>query len=109
MSYDDFRANKPKFPVGGESMQASWDLWKTFLSKEKNKHFKTFMAEEAGMRDLLTLSGNNPETAKAIINQSISKNWASLYALKGETEKSGDLPELSESQIKAMKRAGMIK
>ena len=41
---------------------------------------------EIGIRKCLTmlrnLSGNNPETAAAIIDQSIANNWAGLFELK---------------------------
>lgn len=61
-----------------------WELMHTWLEYKRIR--KESYRSEIGIRKCLTmlrnLSGNNPETAAAIIDQSIANNWAGLFELK---------------------------
>lgn len=53
--------------------------------KEKNQSFKP-TGFKTMYNKLIKLSGNNPETAKKIVEQSMSNNWAGLFELKDEPQ-----------------------
>lgn len=50
--------------------------------KQRRETYKTQKSLEALFRSMLKLSGNNSETAKLIVEQSMANNWAGLFELK---------------------------
>lgn len=67
------------------TIEPPWqELMHTWLEYKRIR--KESYRSEIGIRKCLTmlrnLSGNNPPTAAAIINQSIANNWAGLFELK---------------------------
>ena len=68
-----------------QTIEPPWqELMHTWLEYKRLR--KESYRSEIGIRKCLTmlrnLSGNNPETAAAIIDQSIANNWAGLFELK---------------------------
>ncbi len=54
--------------------------------KSIEKEFKTQMSLEAGYRELLELSSNDPAVAELIVDQSISNQWQGVFELKAKKE-----------------------
>lgn len=50
--------------------------------KERKESYKSERGVKAALEELRNLSGNHPETAQAIINQSFAHNWAGIFKLK---------------------------
>lgn len=50
--------------------------------KARNESYKSEMSAKAFLTKLRNLSGDNPQTAQAIIEQSMASNWAGIFELK---------------------------
>ena len=50
--------------------------------KERKESYKSKESQKECYNKLLTLSGNDPAVAMAIVNQSMANNWAGLFELK---------------------------
>lgn len=70
------------FEVSPEFLPA-FTLWLEY-KKEKKQSYKGEKSLKAIYKRLLTLSGNNPDVAMAIVEQAMANNWAGLYALKDD-------------------------
>ena len=70
------------FEVAPEFLPA-FTLWLEY-KKEKKQSYKGEKSLKAIYKRLLTLSGNNPDVAMAIVEQAMANNWAGLYALKDD-------------------------
>jgi hypothetical protein len=64
-----------------ESYKDIFESWLNY-KKERKESYKTQTSLEACYKNLKKLSGNNPETAKEIIENSFANNWSGLFALK---------------------------
>ena len=71
------------------------DAWKGWMEYKKVEHgnkFKSSKTEQTAINNLVEISGGDLETAKKVINQSISNNYKGLFKLKetknGTTTKS---------------------
>ena len=71
------------------------DVWKGWMEYKKVEHgnkFKSSKTEQTAINNLVDLAGGDLETAKKVINQSISNNYKGLFKLKetknGTTTKS---------------------
>lgn len=62
-------------------MREPFKQWLEYKSGRKES-YKTEKSIEACYKRLVKLSGNNPETASRIIEQSMANNWAGLFELK---------------------------
>ncbi len=58
-----------------------WQKWKNYLKQEFNITYNGDISETEARKELITLSGNNAETAMKIIDQCIAKKWKGLYKL----------------------------
>ena len=61
------------------------DVWKGWMEYKKVEHgnkFKSAKTEQTAINNLVELSGGDLETAKKVINQSISNNYKGLFKLK---------------------------
>ena len=61
--------------------------WLEYKQKRKEK-YKTQKSLELCFDKLKKLSKNNAETAQQIVNQSMANNWAGLFELKNQNQKS---------------------
>lgn len=50
--------------------------------KAKKQTYKTEQSLSLCRRNLIALSGGNPQVAMLVVEQSIANNWAGLFALK---------------------------
>ena len=75
------------FEVSPEFLPA-FTLWLEY-KKEKKQSYKGEKSLKAIYKRLLTLSGNNPDVAMAIVEQAMANNWAGLYALKDDHATNG--------------------
>lgn len=73
------------FEVSPEFLPA-FTLWLEY-KKEKKQSYKGEKSLKAIYKRLLTLSGNNPDVAMAVVEQAMANNWAGLYALKDDVSK----------------------
>jgi len=74
-------AKKFNFDFIEESYKDIFESWLNY-KKERKESYKTQTSLEACYRNLKKLSGNNPETAKEIIENSFANNWSGLFPLK---------------------------
>jgi hypothetical protein len=61
------------------------DIWKGWMEYKKVEHgnkFKSAKTEQTAINNLVELSSGDLETAKKVINQSISNNYKGLFKLK---------------------------
>ena len=69
-----------------EFISDDWeDLWKGWMEYKKVEHgnkFKSSKTEQTAINNLVDLAGGDLETAKKVINQSISNNYKGLFKLK---------------------------
>jgi hypothetical protein len=68
--------------ITDEVFRKHFDTWLEY-KRQRRESYKTQMSLEMCYRKLVELSGNNPDTALLIIQQSMANNWAGLFALKG--------------------------
>ena len=52
--------------------------------KQRKEAYKTEKSIQLCYNKLVKLSGNNPDTARQIVEQSMANNWAGLFELKNE-------------------------
>jgi len=74
-------AKKFNFDFVEEQFKDVFNSWLQY-KKERKETYKTQTSLEACYKNLKKLSGNNPETAKEIIENSFANNWSGLFALK---------------------------
>ncbi|MGE9312853.1 hypothetical protein ACLOAU_14490 [Niabella sp. CJ426] len=70
-----------QMPFGPEFLNA-WANWLQYKKDQFKFKYKSLQSEQAALNELVGLSGNNEQTAIAIINQSIAKTWRGLFELK---------------------------
>jgi hypothetical protein len=63
------------------SFLSVWQKWIEYKRKIR-KPYKTREGMEGKFNELVALSGNNPETAMKIVEQSIRNEWSGLFGLK---------------------------
>jgi uncharacterized protein YdaU (DUF1376 family) len=68
--------------------------WLTY-KKERGEKYKTQSSAQTAYNNLVKLSGNNPEKAKLIIDQSIGNNWAGMFELKSNGKTNGSASAFS--------------
>ena len=61
------------------------DIFETWLKykQEKRESYKSKKSLQACYKKLLTLSGNDPDTARNVVEQSMANNWSGLFGLTG--------------------------
>lgn len=94
-------------PFESENFYNYWNLWKDYKYKQLNFKFKTPQSEQASLKDLVTLSNGDEQTAIKIIEQSMAKGWKGLFALKNEIYAAGisqgSKPNFTERQEDALR------
>jgi len=68
----------------GENFTA-WQGWKDYKREEHREHYRSPKTEQAAANKLFKLARGNPETAIAIIQQSIENRWKGLFELKTQS------------------------
>ena len=83
---------KKKFSLEAwlEEVESPWDelmrMWLEY-KKARNEAYTSEMGTKACLTKLKNLSGNSPQTAQAIIEQSMANNWAGLFPLSAQTSR----------------------
>jgi hypothetical protein len=80
------------------AINKAWLRWKEFKKLEFSFNYKSEISEQAAKNELITLAGNDEETAIKIIEQSIAKGWKGFFKLKNNgnertNSKGGATPE----------------
>lgn len=72
------------------SIESPWrELMRIWLEykKARKEAYSSEMGAKACLTKLINLSGNNPQTAQAIIENSMANNWAGLFPLAGQSSR----------------------
>lgn len=77
-----------------------WDLWCDFRKEKRVSSYRP-IGLQATLKNLSELSKGDKITAIAIINQSINKGWQGLFALKNNTNGSGNSQNITDNDIVA--------
>lgn len=79
----DAKATELDFSMFDNSLiEILWKDWKEYKQSQHNEKFKNPKTEQVAINKLAELSGNRSDTAKKIIEQSISFLWKGLFELK---------------------------
>lgn len=70
------------FPFETETFKIQWQLWKSYKDKEYGFKFKSPISEQANLKKLSEMAGNDEKKAIAIIHQSIENGWKGFFELK---------------------------
>ena len=76
----------------------TWDIWKGFRSEYDKFKYKGVFSEQMALKKLSELSNGVEETAVAIIEQSISRQWTGFYQLKNVTNGAAKQPITVEAR-----------
>ena len=66
-----------------EEFKSTFQLWLDY-KRERKESYKSEKSLKIAYNQLVKLSGNNPDTAKLIVEQSIASNWQGLFELKNK-------------------------
>ena len=69
------------FPFDEDSFRSAWAMWLVDRAERRLKRYTT-RGEQAALHNLHNISGGDPQTAVAIIHQSIQHSWHGLFQLK---------------------------
>lgn len=72
------------YPFESDTFIATWQIWKEYKAKQHKFQFKTAMTEQAALKHLGELSGQDELTALMIIQQSIANGWKGFFELKNQ-------------------------
>jgi len=72
------------YPFESKTFSDQWQYWKNYKSKEFNFKYKTIQSEQAALKKLANLSGNNEEIAIQIIHESFANSWKGFFKLKND-------------------------
>lgn len=67
-----------------DDFKAAFSLWLDY-KKERAEKYKSVRSLKACYDKLVKLSGNSPDVAHEIVNQSMANNWAGLFPLKNKS------------------------
>lgn len=73
----------PKMDFVGEAFHEVFQTWLDY-KRERGESYKSEKSLKICYNKLLSLSNNDPERAKLIIEQSIANNWQGLFELKNK-------------------------
>jgi len=68
------------------SIEIIWSDWKEYKNSQHKERYKTLKTEQMAIDKLGELSGFRVETAKKIIEQSMSNLWKGLFELKQQNK-----------------------
>lgn len=74
-------ANLPDISFASDAFRDIFSSWLEY-KRERKESYKSQKSLEACYKKLLRLSGNNPDAAKLIVEQSMASNYAGLFELK---------------------------
>jgi hypothetical protein len=84
---EDAKATELDFSMFDNSLiEILWKDWKEYKQSQHNEKFKNSKTEQVAINKLAELSNNRSDTAKKIIEQSISNLWKGLFELKTQQQ-----------------------
>ncbi len=81
-----------------EKFLETWDIWKGFRAEFDKFKYKGVFSEQMALKKLSELSLGVEETAVAIIEQSIARQWTGFYELKNVNNGAGKQPITKEAR-----------
>jgi DNA-binding IscR family transcriptional regulator len=81
LSKDNIKEKKESFVA--PEFETAFSAWLEY-KKHRGQTYKDDKSKKICYNKLVKLSGSNPETAMAIVEQSMANNWAGLFALQEE-------------------------
>ena len=75
------KSNVPALDFVDERFAEAWGLWVDYR-KEVGKKYKSERSARIGYNQMVEKSGNNPQTALAMVKQSIANTYQGLFAVK---------------------------
>lgn len=78
----DFLEKDLIFPFDSEKFMSLWEVWKEYKSKQHKFIYKGTTSEQAALKELGELSGQNELIALKIIEQSMAQGWKGFFELK---------------------------
>lgn len=76
--------NKINDPFAGD-IKIAWDYWRAYVFKHHNFEYCE-ASEQIAIDELFSLSGGNPEEARLMIKNSISKRWKNFYGTERQQQ-----------------------
>jgi len=76
--------NKINDPFAGD-IKIAWDYWRAYVFKHYNFEYCE-ASEQIAIDELFSLSGGNPEEARLMIKNSISKRWKNFYGTERQQQ-----------------------
>jgi len=77
------------FPFDSENFKKLWGFWKDYKKQEHKFSYKTTLSEQAALKSIGEISGQNEEIAGKIIEQSIANGWQGFFELKNNNNGKG--------------------
>lgn len=69
-------------PFVAEEYREVWQMWIVYR-KEINNNYKSEKSEKIGYEQMVKKSGDNPEVAKQMVEESIANGYKGMFAIKG--------------------------
>ncbi len=69
-------------PFVAEEYREVWQMWIEYR-KEINNNYKSEKSEKIGYEQMVKKSGDNPEVAKQMVEESIANGYKGMFAIKG--------------------------
>ena len=73
-------ARLPDISFVSDDFKGIFETWLKY-KQEKRESYKSKKSLQACYKKLLTLSGNDPDTARNVVEQSMANNWSGLFEL----------------------------
>lgn len=80
-----------------EGFKSTFQLWLDY-KRERKESYKSEKSLKIAYNQLVKLSGNNPDTAKLIVEQSIASNWQGLFELKNKNNNKPNIADYDNSK-----------
>lgn len=80
-----------------EEFKSTFQLWLDY-KRERKESYKSEKSLKIAYNQLVKLSGNNPDTAKLIVEQSIASNWQGLFELKNKNHNKPNIADYDNSK-----------
>lgn len=89
--------NPPNLDFVSEDFKSAFQLWLDY-KRERKESYKSEKSLKIAYNQLVKLSGNNPDTAKLIVEQSIASNWQGLFELKNKNHNKPNIADYDNSK-----------
>jgi hypothetical protein len=91
------------YPFDSENFKEIWEHWKIYKKEQHSFIYKSSMSEQAALKKLGELSGQDEGMAISIISQSIANGWQGLFQIK--EQKDGSRKSKNDAAFEAFARS----